>query len=98
MGRLLSRFRLGVQIGLIGAISILGIVIIGELHFAGAARIAAGERQEALANAGNDKENDVRIDLLEARRSEKDFLLRLKDDYVKKHDEAIETFRKVRHC
>ena len=94
MSRLLSRFRLGVQIGLIGAISILGIVIIGALHFTGAARIAAGERLEALANAGNDKENDVRIDLLEARRSEMDFLLRLKDDSVKKHGAAVETFAK----
>jgi len=94
MGRLLSRFRLGVQIGLIGAISILGILVIGALHFTGVARISASGQRSAIASSGNDKENDVRIDLLEARRSEKDFLLLLKDEYVKKHDEAIETFVK----
>ena len=94
MGQVLSRFRLGAQIGLIGAICIAGIVIIGALHFTGSARVAAGERREAVANARSDKLADVKIDLLEARRAEKDFLLRLKDDYVKNHDAAIAAFAK----
>ena len=94
MQKLLSRFRVGYQIGFIGAIGVLGLLIVGAFYFIGLSVETKAQQELARGNDALGSLAAVKIDLLEARRSEKDFLLRLSDDYVKKHAAAIDAFGK----
>jgi len=73
---LLARFRLRVQIGLVGAVGILILLLFG-LFIEGERLRQDSFRAEAQATvAANEKILQLKIALLEARRAEKDFLLR----------------------
>jgi methyl-accepting chemotaxis protein len=82
----LSNIRLPYKIGSLGAVGVIGLVLVGAIYFIGS---AAQSRYEGLASAASALETrtkNLQIQLLEARRSEKDFLLRKDDKYVKAHD------------
>jgi methyl-accepting chemotaxis protein len=72
----LFSLRLTHKITAIGAIGVIGVVLIGGIHFYGE-RVTAGFRA-AADNARNiaDLNRRIEVELLEARRAEKDFLLR----------------------
>jgi len=77
------------QIALIGAIGVLGLLTVGIVAIAGNTQRSVAEEQLAAANARLALLGSIKIDLLEARRSEKDFLLRRKEDYVAKQSAAV---------
>jgi len=77
------------QIALIGALGVLGSITVGIVSIAGNAQRTAADQQLAAANARLTLLGNVKIDLLEARRAEKDFLLRRKDDHVQRQAAAV---------
>jgi methyl-accepting chemotaxis protein len=89
MARILARPRISHQIMLLGLIGILGMAAIVAIVWwsAGQAdRINASAAQIRLANTLEDR---LRIALLEARRYEKDYLLRPNDAETQRHAAAI---------
>jgi methyl-accepting chemotaxis protein len=94
VNKLLSRFRIAYQIGLIGAIGVFGLLVVGIFYFTGLSVETKAQQDLARANDALSILGAVKVDLLEARRSEKDFLLRLSDDYVKKQAAAVDAFGK----
>ncbi len=85
MGRLLSRFGIGVQVGLIGAVALFGFVLVGMLYSGGYYQRAAARAELDDAIARRTMTDQVVIGLLQLRRAEKDFFLRHDDKYVTEH-------------
>ncbi|WP_430474477.1 methyl-accepting chemotaxis protein [Thalassospira lucentensis] len=85
----LSRMRLLYQISLIGAVAFVIFVVVGAVQF-----VANQQRQSAQVVAQN--AFDVKLvadaisrDFLDARRREKDFLLRLDEKYITQHGDVV---------
>ncbi len=101
MSRLRLKMRLGHKMAAIGAVGVLGLVIVGAIYLIGASvqeryRRAAADAQTTSALTG-----DLNVQLLESRQAEKDFLLRNDMKYVEHHkvldtaiDNDIETLRR----
>jgi methyl-accepting chemotaxis protein len=92
MTRILSRIGVSYQIGLVGLIGVIGLIVVGIVYYFGSNELATASRSLEQSNSGLAKLAEVKVDLLEMRRSEKDFLLRRKEDFVKKHDAALAEF------
>ena len=89
MKRLIGRLGITQQIALVGALGVAGMLAIGAAYLIGNSartdaqtRITQGNEQLALLG-------ELKIGLLEARRAEKDFLLRRADDYITRHETAM---------
>lgn len=84
----LARFSLKYQVGLIGAAALIGFLAVGGFHFVAhqtTARIQAETDRIDAAAGGMSK---VVLLMLQARRAEKDFLLRRDPKYVERHGEV----------
>ncbi|MBX2829799.1 MAG: HAMP domain-containing protein [Rhodospirillales bacterium] len=86
----LSRIRLLYQISLIGAVALVIFVVVGAVQF-----VANQQRHAAQVVADNAFEDKlvadaISRDFLNARRREKDFLLRLDEKYITQHAEVVE--------
>ncbi len=91
MQKILARLSLRYQIGLIGAIGVLGLVAFAAAYFGSnsiQARHQMSADQAAAMRLGLD---EVEIGLLQARRTEKDFLLRREERYLARHAEIVGT-------
>lgn len=93
MNRLLARVGIGAQIGLVGLIGVLGLAIVGILQYSGSHKIAQSQADHERTGASLSHLAAIDLDLLQARRSEKDFLLRHKEEYVLKHEAAMTAFK-----
>src|SRR5262245_42745344 len=101
MSRLRLKVLLAHKIAAIGAVGVLGLVIVGAIHLIGASvqeryRQAAADAQATLALT-----SDLNLKLFESRQAEKDFLLRNDMKHVERHkaldteiDNDIETLRR----
>ena len=89
MKKLITRLAINRQISLIGVLGVLGLVSVGVVSLIGKAQRATAEQEISDAAAALATLSDIRIALLEARRSEKDFLLRHKDEYAQKQSSAV---------
>ncbi|BDW97153.1 methyl-accepting chemotaxis protein [Thalassospira tepidiphila] len=86
----LSRMRLLYQISLIGGVALLIFIVVGAVQF-----IAEQQRRAAEEVAESALENKLVADavsreFLNARRREKDFLLRMDEKYVSQHASVVE--------
>jgi methyl-accepting chemotaxis protein len=87
---LFRRLRLGLLIGLIPALAALGMATLGALYAASSAHQARlGAQESAMVELHRDV-SAYRLLLLEARRSEKDFLLRQRADLAQQHAQKIQ--------
>ena len=93
MNRLLARVGIGAQIGLVGLIGVLGLVLVGLLQYSGTRKIAQYQADHERTGASLSHLAAIDLELLQARRAEKDFLLRHKEEYVSKHQAALASFR-----
>ncbi|MBF0560449.1 MAG: HAMP domain-containing protein [Alphaproteobacteria bacterium] len=96
MERLLGQIKLKYQISLIGLISVLAMLGVGAITYTNA--INQERLQSISANVYdiNDIWNDILKGFLEARRFEKDFLLRKTQEPVKRQNDAVtETVSKL---
>jgi methyl-accepting chemotaxis protein len=91
MGVFLSRFSLKVQIGLVGAVGVLGLLVVGGAYVSGESALGRIKATLELADTADTLIKDVALDLLEARRNEKDFLLRRAERYVEAQGKSVAT-------
>jgi methyl-accepting chemotaxis protein len=84
----LSNIRLAYKIGSLGAVGIVGLLLVGSIYFIGSEIQTRYEKVSSAAAALEGTMKDLEIALLEARRNEKDFLLRKDDKYLTAHDES----------
>ena len=82
------RIRLTHKIAAIGVIGILGLAIVGGFYLSGSWTQARSQKNADDANALAMLTSKLSIQMLQARRAEKNFLLRHDDQYAKNHDEA----------
>lgn len=93
MGSFLARFKIGVQVSLIGAIGVVGLVAVGAVYLWGAARQAGAEHAMMRASEANLEAKAVEVAMLQARRNEKDFLLRRQERYLELHAKVVDDVR-----
>jgi methyl-accepting chemotaxis protein len=91
MSRLLSHFGISIQVGVIGAIALLGFVLIGIIYFVGSAQQISSQAELDLATKSRAATSQIVINLLQLLRHEKDFLLRHDDAFVAAHAKVAET-------
>jgi methyl-accepting chemotaxis protein len=82
----LSNVRLAYKVGSLGAVGVLGLLLVGAIYFAGTAWQSHYEKISSAASSLETTMKGLEIALLQSRRSEKDFLLRKDDKYVVAHD------------
>src|SRR5690348_7366219 len=81
--------RISHKVGALGALGVLGLVAVAAIYLIGNAT-EAGHRQTAeMASTISRLSDESAIALLDARRAEKDFLLRNDERYVKRHGEVV---------
>src|ERR1700742_4601506 len=68
--------RLTHKILAIGVVGLLGVILVGGIHFYGESAVAAYRLAADKARAVSERDRKGELDLLEGRRAEKDFLLR----------------------
>ncbi|WP_158045407.1 methyl-accepting chemotaxis protein [Skermanella pratensis] len=89
MDGLLSRFSLKIQIGLIGAVGAAALLLLAGFQSVERARENSFWSVGQSASDLNDRIVALRLSLLDARRSEKDFLLRSDEKYVARNVETV---------
>lgn len=94
MDTFLQRLGLSQQIAFVGMLGVIGLIVVGGIYGLGNARQMTAQQRVDRANESIDALDAIKIDLLEARRSEKDFLLRRKDEYADKQNAAVVTANK----
>ena len=88
MTRVLIRLGITRQIALIGVLGVLGLIIVGVVYHVGAEMQATAQQQIEAANVRVATLSAIKINLLETRVIEKDFLLQHKDDLVQVHEDT----------
>ncbi|MCH2393128.1 methyl-accepting chemotaxis protein [Oceanibaculum sp.] len=90
MSSFLSRVSVKFQVGLLGLLGIVGLLAAVAVFFQGMEKFA--EQQARLDLAADQQFQALRLDaaLLDARRAEKDFLIRREDRYVERHGKIID--------
>jgi methyl-accepting chemotaxis protein len=86
----LHSFPLRVQIGSIAALAVVGLSFVAGAYFLSAARLDAADATIASATSGEMLALEIEIGLLQARRAEKDFLLRQDESLLTQHAAAVE--------
>lgn len=87
------RLSLGHQIFLIGGGGVFGILLVAGIYFLGESSLARYQNQSDAAALVGALTNSTEIKLLDARRAEKDFLLRNDDKQVKRHGDLSQSIR-----
>src|SRR5689334_19530887 len=79
------RIRLSHKIAAIGATGVLGLALVGGIYLSGNAAQDVHRQSASEARGVSAVMNRVSVSLLDARRAEKDFLLRSAESYAKRH-------------
>ncbi len=96
MYSILARMRLAFQVSLIGAVGVVGLVVLGTIYFVGSAGQSRTEAYADRQNAVGDLRMLIDRDLLQARRHEKDFLLRHDEAYAARQAASVESaFKRI---
>lgn len=77
------------QINLIGLIALIGFVIIGINFMSGERKLSDLQNKLTMELAALDAAEEVHYQFLNARRREKDFLIRLDEKYIKQHNDVM---------
>ena len=85
----LNNIRVNLQIGIIGALALIGFVVVGVIYFT-----STIEQEEIQATQLSESEGVrlvgvVKYGFLDARRREKDFLIRLNAKYAESHKSVV---------
>jgi methyl-accepting chemotaxis protein len=90
MNRILSGIGIKWQIALVSAIGVLGVVVLGAIYVMGNSTLGAIEAERARAQSAAVLVANLELQMLQARRAEKDFLLRRSEDYAKRHSDVVD--------
>ena len=91
MQSILSKLKISLQITIVSVIGIVGLLALGGVYEWSVVRQGAAEAVMAQAVANSGLDIDIQLGLLQARRHEKDFLLRRKLDYADMHAATLRT-------
>jgi methyl-accepting chemotaxis protein len=80
-------FRLSHKIVSIAVVGVVGLLALGGLYLIGDASQEVARRQDDSARSLGELQNKALVTLLKLRRTEKDFLLRKDEKYVRVHEE-----------
>ncbi|HEY8566814.1 MAG TPA: methyl-accepting chemotaxis protein [Beijerinckiaceae bacterium] len=94
MSALLSRFGLRMQIAWIGIIAVASLLFVGGIYALGQASIGRYQAEADVAQELLQANGRLNEQLLEARRAEKDFLLRREERYADRHAKFVEEARR----
>jgi methyl-accepting chemotaxis protein len=86
-----SNVRVSYKVAALGAVGILGLLIIGAIFYVGTASQLRYQKLADDAVTVRATSRNLLIELLQLRRNEKDFLLRKDDKYAKTHAENTAT-------
>jgi len=86
---LLARCRIGCQIGILGVLGILGILLVEGINWQATNAVNASNAAATAARDTRDLEDHLQSLLLQARRHEKDFLLRHDEKSLTLHAAAM---------
>src|SRR5438309_6083587 len=89
MSKSLSIGRVSHKVAALGAIGVVGLIAVAAIYFFGNAAQQANRDMAAAARTISRLSAESSVALLDARRAEKDFLLRSDDKYVKRHGEVM---------
>lgn len=95
MTKFLGRLNLKMQIGLIGIISTIGLLLFGAVYQYGTTKL---DRFQQMAEASQElthELDEMQIALLNARRAEKDFLFRKDEQYIQRHAQIVDEARTI---
>jgi methyl-accepting chemotaxis protein len=81
--------RVSHKIAALGAVGVLGLIAVAAIYFVGNRAEQAYREMASAARTIGRLSADASVALLDARRAEKDFLLRNDDKYVKRNGEAV---------
>ncbi|MGB0695651.1 MAG: methyl-accepting chemotaxis protein [Rhodospirillaceae bacterium] len=73
------------QINLITGLCIAGFLLVGTIYYIGAEQLKDAQERSDQATEALRVSKDIQISFLQLRRREKDFLLRLDEEYIAKH-------------
>lgn len=76
------------KVAILAVISVIGFIIIAIVFFSSNAERKAKMQQKETAREAYELINDIKYNLLNARRREKDFLIRKDEKYIEKHQEV----------
>lgn len=91
----IARLTLRQQLGLISALGVLGVVVLGAAHGVQSRVAARLEAERAHAAVLHDTGSRIDRDLLDARRAEKDFVIRRDVRYVARHAQVMTALRRT---
>ena len=86
----MKNIKINLQITLIGALGLIGFIVIGVIYFTSGNKQAGFLDTQLTETSGVGYVNAVRIGFLSERRNEKDFLIRRDEKYIKRHQETAE--------
>jgi methyl-accepting chemotaxis protein len=95
MRALLSRCRIGCQIALLGLVGILGMFLVAGINHVANTQTDLSQAAVTFARDAKDLESHLQNLLLQARRHEKDFLLRRDENSLKLHAASMEAIGKA---
>jgi methyl-accepting chemotaxis protein len=84
----ISNIPVSYKIGSLGAVGILGLLLVGVIYFIGSETQSRYQKVSVAASAAETTTKDLLVELLQSRRHEKDFLLHKDDKYVQTHAET----------
>ncbi len=74
---------------MLGLVGVIGMLLVAGINWWGASQLALSEARVVAALHSSDLEQRLQITLLQARRHEKDFLLRRGEKYIADHAAAM---------
>ena len=86
----LANLKIGTKTAIVGGVGLLGLMLVGGVYFvATTAQSARQQLADKVASVGK-LQSDVLNEMLQARRAEKDFLLRRDQKYVKAQNTSVD--------
>ncbi|WP_421781875.1 methyl-accepting chemotaxis protein [Kiloniella litopenaei] len=85
----LRNVKLAYQVNLTGIIALIGFIIIGGILFTSSQTILSSQETQTRSSNAMELVASVKYEFLNARRREKDFLIRLDEKYIGQHAEVI---------
>ncbi|KKJ78657.1 hypothetical protein WH95_00780 [Kiloniella litopenaei] len=85
----LRNVKLAYQVNLTGIIALIGFIIIGGILFTSSQTVLSSQETQTRSSNAMELVASVKYEFLNARRREKDFLIRLDEKYIGQHAEVI---------
>jgi methyl-accepting chemotaxis protein len=89
----MKKLAVGLQIALIGVIALVGFVLVGIIYGTSNAKLEKARQAQQTAMEGAHLGEAIKYDFLNARRNEKDFLIRLDEKYALAHAKTGEAVK-----